>query len=137
MRGVRLAPAMNVDSPSQLRTAVASVVLTALLILLTAAPALAAERASDGTSASASPAIVVAFTEAADEEPDEGPPTTEVSEGGVEPAQMAPPVEEDAAEDQWTAKFLAPLVAVLGVLGIILAAVMYGVRLRGRYRVVD
>ena len=137
MRGVRLAFAMNVDFPSRLRTAVAPVVFAALLVLMAAAPALAAGRVADGTAASASPTIVAAFTEASDEEPDEGPPTTDVSEGGVEPAQMAPPAEDEAAEDQWTAKFLAPLVAILGVLGIVLAAVMYGVRLRGRYRVVD
>lgn len=82
--------------------------------------------------------MVVAFTEAEGEgEAEEAPPTTVVSEGGIAPAELAPPADEAAAEDQWTAKFLAPTVAILGVLGIIAAFAFYGLRVRGRYRVVE
>jgi len=104
-------------------------VLLAVVFLLLAAPALAA-----APHAVDSPLVLAVEAE---NEGDEAPPTTTMSEGGIEPAEMAPPVEEDAQEDQWTAKFLAPTVAALGALGVIAAFVLYGVRLRGRYRVVD
>ncbi len=103
--------------------------LTALLLVL-AAPAWAAVPDGDGSS-------VLAFTEAESEEGGEAPPTTQTSQGGITPAEMAPAAEDEPPEDQWTAKFLAPLVAVLGVIGIVVAFILYGLRLRGRYRVVE
>jgi hypothetical protein len=82
--------------------------------------------------------MVVAFTEADGEgDVEEAPATTVVSEGGIAPAELAPPIDDTAAEDQWTAKFLAPTVAILAVLGIIAAFAFYGLRVRGRYRVVE
>ena len=80
--------------------------------------------------------VLLAFTEAAEEE-SEAPPTTAVSEGGVAPAELAPPVEEEPAADQWTAKFLAPTVAVLGLLGVGVSIALYGIRVRSKYRVAD
>jgi len=81
---------------------------------------------------------VVAFTEAEGEGEVEQPPSTTImSEGGIAPAELAPPVAEDEVEDQWTAKFLAPTVALLAVLGIVAALAVYGIRLRARYRVVE
>lgn len=81
---------------------------------------------------------LVLATEAEGEEGGEpAPSTTEVSEGGIAPAELAPPEPDDPQEDQWTAKFLAPLVAILGVLGVVAAFALYGLRLRGRYRVVE
>jgi hypothetical protein len=102
--------------------------LAALFAILAAPAALAAQ--SDAP-------FVVAFTEAEGEDVEEVPPTTSVSEGGITPAEVAPPAGEDEVEDQWTAKFLAPTVAILAVVGIILAIAFYGVRVRGRYRVVE
>ncbi len=103
--------------------------LLAALFVVIAAPAAAA-----AVTGPAQP-VLVAFTEA--EEENEAPATTQVSEGGVAPAEMAPPVEDEAAEDQWTAKFLAPAVAVLGVLGVVASIALYGVRVRSKYRVAD
>ena len=103
--------------------------LLAALLVVIAAPAAAA-----ATMGVASP-ILVAFTEAEDEP--EAPPTTQVSEGGVAPAQMAPPIEDDVAEDQWTAKFLAPTVAILGLLGVVASIALYGVRVRSKYQVAE
>ncbi len=103
--------------------------LLAALFVVIAAPAAAA--AATGV---AEP-VLVAFTEAEDEH--EAPSTTQVSEGGVAPAQLAPPVEDEAAEDQWTAKFLAPAVAILGVLGVVASIGLYGVRVRSKYRVAE
>ena len=104
--------------------------LLAAILLAVSAPALAAAGEPDS--------FVAAFTEAEGEEPgEEAPPTTLVSEGGIEPAELAPPVEAAEQEDQWTAKFLAPTVAILAALGIVAAIALYGIRLRGRYRVVE
>ena len=109
---------------------------SAVLLSLAVVPAIATTyTTTDG------PAMV-AFTEADEdgeggEQSDEAPPTTAVSEGGIAPAEMAPVADDSAAEDQWTAKFLAPLTAILGVLGVVAAFVMYGTRLRGKYRVVE
>ena len=100
--------------------------LLTVVFLLLSAPALAAASGD---------AVVLAFTEAEDEQ--EAPATTTVSEGGVEPAEMAPSPEDSEAEDQWTAKFLAPTVAVLGVVGIVLAFAFYMLRVRARYRVAE
>lgn len=103
--------------------------LLAVLLVLIAAPAATA------TAAGSSGPAVLAFTEA--EEETEAPTTTTVSEGGVAPAELAPPVDDEAAEDQWTAKFLAPTVAVLGVLGVVASIALYGLRVRSKYRVAD
>lgn len=103
--------------------------LLAALLVVVAAPVAAA-----ATTGTVDP-TVLAFTEA-EEEP-EAPPTTAVSEGGVAPAELAPPVDDEAAEDQWTAKFLAPTVALLGLLGVIASIALYGLRVRSKYRVAD
>jgi len=106
-----------------------AVLLAALYVALVAPAALASQ---------ADEPMVIAFTEAEGEgEVVEVPPTTTVSEGGIAPAELAPPVDEVQREDQWTAKFLAPTVAILAVLGIIAAFALYGMRIRGRYRVVE
>lgn len=106
-----------------------AVLLAALFVALVAPAALASQ---------ADAPMVVAFTEAEGEgDVEEAPPTTTVSEGGIAPAELAPPNEEAESEDQWTAKFLAPTVAILAVLGIVAAFALYGVRIRGRYRVVE
>ncbi len=105
----------------------------ATLFVVVLAPAAVAFPASYDDSTS-----IVAFAEAESEgDGDEAPATTMISEGGVEPAELAPPGDETVAEDQWTAKFLAPTVALMGALGVVAAMVLYGVRLRGKYRVVD
>jgi len=103
--------------------------LLAALLVLIAAPAAAA--AATG----AADPFLVAFTEA--EEEQEAPPTTTISEGGVEPAEVAPPVDDEPAEDQWTAKFLAPAVALLGLLGVVVSLALYGLRVRSKYRVTE
>lgn len=104
--------------------------LLAVLFVFVFAPAALALQADDP--------IVVAFTEAEGEEQvEEVPPTTVVSEGGIAPAELTPPAEESDLEDQWTAKFLAPTVAILAALGIVAAFAFYGLRVRARYRVVE
>ncbi len=109
-----------------------ALVLAALFVVVFAPAALAMPVAADDS------ATIVAFTEAESEgDGDEAPATTMVSEGGVEPAELAPPAAETAVDDQWTAKFLAPTVALLGVLGVVAAFALYGVRLRGKYRIVE
>ena len=106
-------------------------VLLSAVFLLLAAPAAA-------TMPQAHDAAVILATEAETEgEGEEAPPTTAVSEGGIAPAELAPAPAEDESEDQWTARFLAPTVAILGALGVVAAFIMYGIRLRGRYRVVE
>lgn len=106
-------------------------VLLAALFLLVSAPALAAMPAAADTS------IILATEAEGEGEGDEAPPTTAVSEGGIAPAELVPPDTTEPAEDQWTAKFLAPLVAILGTLGVIAAFILYGLRLRARYRIVE
>ena len=105
--------------------------LLAALLVVIAAPAAAA--ATTGVS---NPQLL-AFTEAEDEDGHEAPSTTIVSEGGVAPAELAPPIEDDAAEDQWTAKFLAPTVAILGLLGVVASIALYGARVRSKYQVAE
>lgn len=100
-------------------------------LLLATTPAVAAATAGPDR-----PMVLATEAEGEGDE-EQAPPTTAVSEGGIEPAELAPPGEEEPAEDQWTAKFLAPTVAILGALGIVAAFVLYGLRLRGRYRIVE
>lgn len=122
----RLVGPSDLGSPSMKALALAA------LIVVVFAPAAVALPASFGDSTR-----IMAFTEESEGDGDEAPATTMISEGGVEPAELAPPVDEAVAEDQWTAKFLAPTVALLGVLGVIAAVALYGVRLRGKYRVIE
>lgn len=107
------------------------VVLLAAVFLLLSAPALAA-MAQDVDSP-----LLLATEAESEGEGDEAPPTTTVSEGGIAPAELAPVAEEADSDEPWTAKFLAPTVAILGALGVVAAFVLYGIRLRGRYRVVE
>lgn len=106
-----------------------ALLIAALLVVITAPAAAAA------ASVAADP-FLLAFTQVEEEE-SEAPPTTAVSEGGVAPAELAPPVADELAEDQWTAKFLAPTVALLGLLGVVVSIALYGLRVRSKYRIVD
>lgn len=115
---------------SLLNSAVLAVLFT-LAALFTLAMAPAALAVTDGTT------LILATEAEGEEEGEPAPSTTMVSEGGIEPAELAPPPAEDEREDQWTAKFLAPLVAILGAIGVAAAFALYGLRLRGRYRVVE
>ena len=54
----------------------------------------------------------------------------------AEPAVMVPAEAEEAAEQPWTIRFLAPLALILGVVTVVAAIAYYVVRIRGRYRVV-
>ena len=65
----------------------------------------------------------------------EGSSTTAAPSSGIEPADEVPPVEEEAEDVPWTTRFLAPATLALGVLGVIGAAIYYGMRIAGRYRV--
>ena len=74
---------------------------------------------------------------------DEEPPaeTTTTADPDAPPDPNAPPVsvtpEVEEAEDlPWTAKFMAPGMAVLAILIFIGVIVWYFVRIRGRYEVV-
>ena len=53
-----------------------------------------------------------------------------------EPAVVVPEEAEAGTEDPWTARFLAPLVLVIGVASLGVAISYYVVRIRGRYRTV-
>jgi hypothetical protein len=55
----------------------------------------------------------------------------------AEPAVVIPEEAEEADEDPWTARFLAPAVVVIGALAVGSAAAYYVVAIRGRYRVVE
>jgi hypothetical protein len=54
----------------------------------------------------------------------------------AEPAVVVPEEVEEGVEDPWTARFLAPLVFVIGVVSLGAAVSYYVVRIRGRYRTV-
>lgn len=56
---------------------------------------------------------------------------------GQEPAEMAPADAPDEEEQPWTARFLAPAILTLGVLGLVGSVAYYGIRVRSRYEVVD
>jgi len=79
---------------------------------------------------------VLAFVEADAEDESDDPDVT-VNESGIEPAVDVLPAEVDDEEQPWTARFLAPTVLALGVVGLVVATVVYGLRIRGRYRVVE
>lgn len=71
-------------------------------------------------------------------------PTTTVAEAvdpDAPPDPNAPPVTVEDAEvepdaDPWTARFLAPATAVLGIAVFVTVVIYYFVRVRGRYEVV-
>ncbi len=87
-----------------------------------------------GTAALAS-SDIVAFTEGEGESDTEEVTEEQGSELGIVPAEEAPPAEEEATEQPWTQRFLAPTVLILGVLGIVGSLIYYGSRVRGRYKV--
>jgi uncharacterized protein HemX len=89
-------------------------------------------------------ALGVGTTLATEEPTTESPatesPTTTV-ETDIPPDPNAPPVVvepeiEKPEADPWTARFVAPLMAVLGVVIFIVVVVYYVLRIRGRYEVV-
>ena len=78
--------------------------------------------------------VAVAFTEAETE------PETEVTSTfppGMTPAVEAPAASEAERDDPWTARYLAPLLLVGGVVIAVAYFGFYGARVRGRYEVVD
>ena len=109
--------------------------LLAVILILVLAPAASAAPLALGAADDGS--FVLATEAEGEGEGEPAPTTTTVSEGGIEPAELAPATAEDEPEDQWTAKFLAPLVAILGAIGVAAALALYGLRLRGRYRIVE
>jgi len=86
-----------------------------------------------GIPAAAFGAETVAFTEAETEEVEPAAENT----SGVTPAVEAPSGETEEEEQPWTARFLAPTLLVLGIIAVVLVVVYYGVRMRGRYEIVD
>ncbi len=75
----------------------------------------------------------VAFTEAETEEAEPADENT----SGVTPAVEVPAEAGEDEEQPWTARFLAPGLLVLGIVAVVLVVVYYGVRMRGRYEIVD
>ena len=55
----------------------------------------------------------------------------------AEPAVEVPEVVEEAEEQPWTQRFLAPAMVVLGAVAVGAAASYYVVRIRGRYRLAE
>jgi hypothetical protein len=86
-----------------------------------------------GLPAAAFGAETVAFTEAETEEVEPAAENT----SGVTPAVEAPAGDTEEEEHPWTARFLAPTLLVLGIIAVVLVVVYYGVRMRGRYEIVD
>jgi hypothetical protein len=75
----------------------------------------------------------VAFTEAETEEAE----PAEENTSGVTPAVEAPASGGEEEEQPWTTRFIAPGLLVLGIIAVVLVVVYYGVRMRGRYEIVD
>lgn len=94
-------------------------VLLVLAVVLTPSAALA-----DG--------FVAAFTEAETEEPAEP-----VNDSGITPAVEAPPEVPPEEDLPWTARYLAPTILALGVIGLIATIAIYGTRIGSKYEVVD
>jgi hypothetical protein len=86
-----------------------------------------------GIPAAASGAELVAFTEAETEEAE----PAEENTSGVTPAVEAPGGAAEDEEQPWTTRFLAPGLLVIGIIAVVLVVVYYGVRMRGRYEIVD
>ena len=59
------------------------------------------------------------------------------NESGLVPAEEAPPAGEEDEEQPWTARFLAPTVLAIGVIALVISVAYYGLRVRGRYEVVE
>ncbi len=79
---------------------------------------------------------MVAFTEGTTETTvaDTGGTGTQT---GIVPAVEAPPETAEEDDQPWTQRYLAPTILVLGVLGLVASAIVYGLRIRSRYEVVD
>ena len=60
-----------------------------------------------------------------------------VNESGIEPAVEADPRSEEEDEQPWTARFLAPLILTIGVIGLGVSLVGYVTRVKGRYTVAE
>lgn len=86
-----------------------------------------------GLPAAALGAETLAFTEAETEEEEPAAENT----SGVTPAVEAPAGDAEEAEQPWTSRFLVPAVLSLGIIAVVLVIVYYGVRMRGRYEIVD
>jgi hypothetical protein len=54
-----------------------------------------------------------------------------------EPAVSIPEDAETEEEQPWTARYLIPTLMVMGLVVLVAVLIAYGVRLRGRYRVVQ
>ena len=52
------------------------------------------------------------------------------------PAEEFPEEAEEEGEQPWTSRYLAPTVAAMAALVLVAVAILYGFRVRGRYRVV-
>ncbi len=63
------------------------------------------------------------------------PPTGLSLAQAQEPVLEAPPAEEEAGDDAWTFRFLVPTAIVLSTIVVVVVVILYGVRVRGRYRV--
>ncbi len=63
--------------------------------------------------------------------------TTTPAQEGPGPAEEAEAPAEEEADAPWTERFLAPTVALLGILAVGGVVIYYFVAVRGRYQVVD
>ena len=64
-------------------------------------------------------------------------PLAAAQEGGViEPAVVISDDAGDTDDPAWTFRYLVPTVLAISVVVLLLTVLLYGVRLRGRYRVV-
>lgn len=58
------------------------------------------------------------------------------NESGIVPAVEADTSGGEAAEQPWTARFLAPLLLTIGIVGLVTSLIAYVTRVKARYRVV-
>jgi hypothetical protein len=103
------------------RRAVSTITLGAVLLLGAPTAAVAFDAGQGAT--------IVALTE----EPSET--TTTAPSSGLTPAVEAPAPDEDKSTQPWTARFLAPLILLLGLAALVAAVAYYGVRIKRRYRI--
>ncbi len=54
-----------------------------------------------------------------------------------QPAVEAPADAVDEVEQPWTARFLVPILLLMGVAALVGSALYYGMRIRGKYRVIQ
>jgi hypothetical protein len=83
----------------------------------------------------------IAAAQATEESPTTTVAEAEAADPDAPPDPNAPPVivEEvtpELEEEPWTARFLAPATAVLGIVVFVLVVAYYFVRVRGRYEIV-